>query len=1058
MRRATRKLAFAYPKNPPLWLPQWPPKSEIQSLFSEGIRSYAAKIIANESLPEINWEDDRLILKLGSQQAIWRLQGKRWRRSCTCGYFNDRCAHVYAAARMFQQVISCEGWNASTSVEPQSSPYDQHGENKHDKRPGQSSEQLQAVPQIEVEADFHFYHPDVALRFYLNRHGHREISRLQQILNMGIQARRQSGGAHKRWNSDDASFLIWISNRLQHHSAVRQNLNVLRLKRSEFAYWQEYWQDTPGRFIERDSQAPLQQGEGLAEIFFELHEQDEWIQIQAVVCTPNGICKPFHEIFAMLGSGKRELVLEGELLTINSPVSWDLLQEAFSKRSPRMRREHICEYLPALLEGRLDVVRGPAVRREVEVGPVALTATADGADVVLQASVAGVPVRPDAAVTADRIYDDGDSFVLVTYTCPDLKVVRDFLREFEFEMLSEGRLRLSGQPENLKLLVAGWRSLPAGISRKCDPQLRMLLEKDVELTPFLNLNEEKNFVDMHLNWRCGDIKVKDHDLRQALENKQELLRTQSGEWLRLDVDHMQKLRQTFADFGFTERGSTRHFRPETGRLLSLLKEKINLKFPEKTRSLAERLQEFEEKPVLQIPADMTDILRSYQKQGVEFLSDRCAYEVGAILADDMGLGKTLQILTLLRAAKAADFRKNGSNRLALVLCPSSVVSVWLDEVSKFCPDLRSAAYTGPPQEREALLDESQHDVLVTTYAILRNDIDKLIQQRFEFVIADEAQLIKNPHSITAQTVKMLNTAHPLAVTGTPLENRLLDLWSIMDFVNPGFLGSEESFLHRFEHSSETVSLRQRIAPVILRRTKEAVAPELPPRTEEVIKVELLPKQREIYEAAITQAREDLRNKGPVEILAALMRLRQICCHPQLVLEKPSHLKSAKLQTAKAMIREIVDEGHSVLLFSQFTQMLDLVEDSFTDIPLFKITGKTPQAQRAELVHSFQEAGTSQLFLLSLRAAGTGLTLTKADYVFIFDPWWNPAVERQAIDRTHRIGQDKPVIAYRLFAPDTIEEKVLKLQQEKAELFDKVMEESAALPARLTEDDLVALLA
>jgi len=254
-------------------------------------------------------------------------------------------------------------------------------------------------------------------------------------------------------------------------------------------------------------------------------------------------------------------------------------------------------------------------------------------------------------------------------------------------------------------------------------------------------------------------------------------------------------------------------------------------------------------------------------------------------------------------------------------------------------------------------------------------------------------------------------------------------------------------------------LAKRIGPVLLRRTKEKVAPELPPRTEEVLRVEFDPAQRKLYDTYLLQAREAVRERGPIEVLAALTRLRQICCDPRLVPGAPPNAASAKLGTLVDLVTEIMDEGHSVLVFSQFTSMLDLIRDALGDLPTLTITGKTPTDRRAELVKEFNESDVSQAFLLSLRAAGTGLTLTKADYVVIYDPWWNPAVERQAIDRTHRIGQDKPVIAYRLVAAKTVEDKVLLLQQEKAELFADVMGEAqdARVAGKLSSEDLARLL-
>jgi SNF2 family DNA or RNA helicase len=291
---------------------------------------------------------------------------------------------------------------------------------------------------------------------------------------------------------------------------------------------------------------------------------------------------------------------------------------------------------------------------------------------------------------------------------------------------------------------------------------------------------------------------------------------------------------------------------------------------------------------------------------------------------------------------------------------------------------------------------------------------------------------------------------------------LLDLWSIMDFLNPDFLGPRDEFNGVLGSPTQCAEIGRRIAPVILRRTKEMVAPELPPRTEELLRIELGPVQQRIYDAEIAEARQSLGQRGAIEILAALTRLRQVCCHPHLIEKyRDTEAEATKLDTLGDMLAEIVEEGHSALVFSQFTSMLAMIRPTLEQagIPNLMITGSTPTSKRAELVKTFAESTEAQVFLLSLKAAGTGLTLTKADYVFLYDPWWNPAVERQAIDRTHRIGQEKPVIAYRLVAAGTVEEKVIALQREKAEIFNGVMgeTESRAIAQRLTQQDLAQLL-
>jgi SNF2 family DNA or RNA helicase len=446
--------------------------------------------------------------------------------------------------------------------------------------------------------------------------------------------------------------------------------------------------------------------------------------------------------------------------------------------------------------------------------------------------------------------------------------------------------------------------------------------------------------------------------------------------------------------------------------------------------------------------------------------------MGCILADDMGLGKTMQLLSYLVTVKA---RLKGDLSV-LVICPASVVSVWLHENFLFTPELRMTPLSGSMEKRKNIFyDSAEWDVLVATYSVVRNDVHYMKKHRFNAVVLDEAQQIKNPNAEITRAVKSLISEHRIALTGTPLENRLMDLWSIVDFLNPGYLDTAESFSALYVDSpSQRAKLRKQISPIMLRRLKSEVASELPSRTEELIAIPLSDVQHQLYHEELVAARKDLKSKGTVEIFATLTRLRQICCHPDLVskgnrkIQVPSEkndspvdstLESSKLECLLERLTELGAEGHSVLVFSQFTRMLDLIEHELrrNQFNTFKITGKTSADDRTRYVRNFQATDVPSVFLLSLKAAGTGLTLTRADYVFIFDPWWNPAVERQAIDRTHRIGQTKSVIAYRLVAADTIEEKIVRMQEEKQMLFSQTVDEGKALPTRLKVEDLILLL-
>jgi len=447
-----------------------------------------------------------------------------------------------------------------------------------------------------------------------------------------------------------------------------------------------------------------------------------------------------------------------------------------------------------------------------------------------------------------------------------------------------------------------------------------------------------------------------------------------------------------------------------------------------------------------LPADLTATLRPYQRHGVDWLHFLKQAGLGGVLADDMGLGKTLQTLCALE-------------RGSLVVCPTSVLANWKAELSRFRPSLSVNTYHGPGR---ALSDA---DVTLTTYALLRLDADALAAREWRVVVLDEAQAIKNPDSQVSRAAYRLKGGLKLAVTGTPLENRLEELWSLMHFTNPGLLGGRGDFARGWAEPIEagavekTQALRKKLAPFILRRLKKDVAPELPPRTEAVRFVTLEEKERAVYDAVLAATKAEvvtlLQGGGSVlKALEALLRLRQAACHSALVPGQQAKT-SSKVEALVDALSTAVADGHRCLVFSQWTSMLDLVEPALkaAELSFSRLDGSTPN--RGELVQQFQAAEGPAVMLMSLKAGGTGLTLTAADHVFLVDPWWNPQVEAQAADRAHRIGQDKPVFIYRLVAQGTVEERILALQEKKRALFEAALEGGAGAAA-LTRDDLLAL--
>ncbi|HKQ61880.1 MAG TPA: DEAD/DEAH box helicase, partial [Candidatus Polarisedimenticolaceae bacterium] len=466
-------------------------------------------------------------------------------------------------------------------------------------------------------------------------------------------------------------------------------------------------------------------------------------------------------------------------------------------------------------------------------------------------------------------------------------------------------------------------------------------------------------------------------------------------------------------------------------------------------ALRRLIEGFAELPEATLPADLRAELRGYQRRGVSWLVFLRDAGLGGLLADDMGLGKTLQALCALRGR-------------TLVVSPTSVLHNWADEVRRFRPALRCALYHGPRRE----LDPDA-DVTLTTYAILRLDAELLAAQAWDTVILDEAQTIKNPESQVAAAAFRLQAGYRLTLTGTPVENRLDELWSQLHFANPGMLGGRRDFEQRYAAPiaagvpGAAERLRQRIRPFVLRRLKQDVAPELPPRTDVVLRCELSPEERAVYDAVRAATLSEVVAKlgeggGVLAALEALLRLRQAACHPALVPGQHTVSASAKLALLLETLEEVIAEEHKALVFSQWTSLLDRVEPGLTaaGIGYTRLDGST--RDRAAVVRAFQDPAGPPVMLVSLKAGGTGLNLTAADHVFLLDPWWNPAVEDQAADRAHRIGQERPVLVYRLVAAETVEERILALQERKRELADAALGE-AERAASLTRDDLLELL-
>ena len=541
---------------------------------------------------------------------------------------------------------------------------------------------------------------------------------------------------------------------------------------------------------------------------------------------------------------------------------------------------------------------------------------------------------------------------------------------------------------------------------------------------------------------------------------------------------------------------------------SLLSQQVVADVDEKFAAIRDRLHQFEGVTPIEPASSFKGELRPYQKEGLGWIGCMKTLTIGGILADDMGLGKTVQVLSLLDriynhpTPNSSDSEQQPEQpHPTLIVVPRSIIFNWMNESERFAPTLRIQSYTGA--DRHALRDAfAEQHVIVTSYGLMRRDITELAKHNFEYVILDEAQAIKNPTSQSAKAARLLNARHRLALTGTPVENHLGDLWSIFEFLNPGMLGTNTRFAALVRSATRNgrtpttprmssginpldtavpapqpntpaqgaAQIAKALRPFILRRTKRQVLDDLPEKTEQTILCQMEPRQREAYDQLLRHYRgtllgqqnsktstKGLAGGSTMIVLEALLRLRQAACHPGLIDDKRANEPSAKLDVLIDRLQDLIEEGHKALVFSQFTSMLSLVRKRLdaNDMIYEYLDGQT--RNRAEPVERFQTDPHCPLFLISLKAGGLGLNLTAAEYVFILDPWWNPAVEAQAIDRTHRIGQTRHVFAYRLICEDTVEQRIAELQERKRKLADAIIGGQENLLRSLTRDDLQYLL-
>jgi superfamily II DNA or RNA helicase len=651
--------------------------------------------------------------------------------------------------------------------------------------------------------------------------------------------------------------------------------------------------------------------------------------------------------------------------------------------------------------------------------------------------------------------------------------VINYLEDYNFMVRPDGFV-IKEQNDIQHFITDGLLHIPEEWELESSGEFDEIEVREIELEPIIEVDDGEG-----INW--FDFKVS-YNLGGRTYSRQELLKmisyNKSGEaYVKIDnnffvLESGEKEENLKQIIEHSEKTEDDKFRSAYHNLLyyfNLAEEAgINFAGSRVYNQLKEDITEDKAVKEKELPGEVSDVLRDYQKNGYYWLNFLHKYHFGGILADDMGLGKTLQMLTLLKGLSP--------EHPALVVCPRTLIYNWQEEADKFFDNLSSLVYYGTPEERDEMRDDfSDYDLIITSYSILSRDIDKFNDQNliFSLSILDEAQHIKNHKTKRAQAVKDITAEARLALTGTPLENSVAELWSIFDYLMPGYLGNYNYFnknyllpISKNNDQEKMEQLKQRVAPFILRRRKEEVLKELPEKIINIHSVSMTQLQEDSYKLVLDEVKGKLLdtvsekgfNRSRINVLAALTKLRQICNHPALVLDdKGLDSSSGKLDALLELVNDAISSGRKIIVFSQFVKMLKLIKKSFDrqKINYQYLDGST--RNRMERVNQFNNDPEIKVFLISLKAGGVGLNLTSADMVIHVDPWWNPMVERQAADRAHRLGQQNRVMVYKLITRGTVEEKMLKLQKKKQNVFDNIIEDNVNPIEAITWEDIQELL-
>ena len=797
-------------------------------------------------------------------------------------------------------------------------------------------------------------------------------------------------------------------------------------------------------------------------------------------------------LFGVLRSG-RELEIRAQMPKTIRPLSPDckyVFCEGDVLRLPREQREIVRVIMAAGQNGQaaFRFEAGQSARVISELLPaleLAGTVTLDGslAERIVRRplTVKAYIDREDRMVVAKTVFrygdDEIDPFAPAAPVVPgeeNLLMLRDSAAErAALDLLAasgfrmqRGRVVLMGQEMIYKFLTEGIYALQKTAEVYCSDEFRRMAPRRPRFTGTLRMQDGAMQLQVTEN---GEPTPEIAAILAALRDRKRYFRLKDGSFLDLtDMEEWRELAEAAVggavigddddDFAGHERGVLEVESFRAAYMLSLLEGgALPVEADGSVRELVSSM-DAEGEPC---PEPMNSMLRPYQMRGFMWMQALDRLHMGGILADDMGLGKTLQVISLLAWASG----KDGEKRPSIVVAPTSLVYNWQAEIARFAPHLRVMVSEGTQAQRSQMIaqlmaEESGVDVYITSYPLIRRDIGQLQNVAFRFAILDEAQYIKNAMSVGAGAVKQIKAQTRFALTGTPMENHPGELWSIFDFVLPGYLLSFAQFMHRFGDGGEMDVLRRRIRPFLLRRLKGDVLKELPEKNEMQMLADMTDEQRRVYQASLLRLKPQvegmLSSGNRIEVLSAITELRQICGHPSLVL--PDYAASSgKLDLLLDILPGALEAGHRALIFSQFTRMLRILQRRLeaAGVECMYLDGDTPPKRRLELVEEFN-GGKGQVFLISLKAGGSGLNLVGADTVIHFDPWWNPAAEDQATDRAHRIGQKNTVNVIRLITRGTIEEQVVRLGQRKRELFDQMITAGEQMPTKLSQEDIRAL--